>query len=590
MAKDLEAKVTFKAIDEVSKTTRKIERNAERMSNNIAKSVKNAMVVVGKATKTAIKGVAVGIGAVTAASVGLLKAFSEIEDAAAAFEPLMGGAKGAADLVDALNETAATTPFQFSQLSEVAKLFLPSVNGNIEQTIKYTRMLGDATGGNAEKFKSASVAMAKLMMTEKATQEHLGSFVIAGIPVYKELGDMLGVSTQKIVKMTRQGNITSATMTKLFEKMTSKGGIFYRGMDIASGTLTGKISTLKDNLKLLAAGIGKVLNPVAKKLTDYLIGLVQQGREWIKANEGLIRSKFMSFVNKVPMYFRSIVNAGKLVIKIIKGIAHTIDTLNISPIEKLSALIKGLSKDSEETSVQVSNLGSVINVQFADALRSITKFTDAIGITNSDVEKTGGLISSLTRVFSAVFSEYLPIVTGFFTVVLDFITSIINNVRNVFSGLLSGIIDLMEGNFLIGIERIGAAIFNALTAPIRTAISLVLDLVKKLGLDMFAFDLGIDLDSLQGIINKGIDVEASGAVKIPYVGTNPKETIDAQKEQRLSEQQSPYIGESALRRTETTRTEKYELTIKDETGRAEITKEPARPKGKRPAIVHTGGM
>jgi len=618
MTKKLEAKVSFKADDNFSAIVSKMEKSVDGLVSGIKKATRHTdklakteskfsgliskLNTASKHARTLAgyigKGFAVALGSAGVAAGYMLKSFSQIEDAAAAFEPLMGGAEGAAKLVDALNETAATTPFQFEQLSEVAKLFLPSVGGSIKDTIKYTRMLGDATGGNAEKFKSASVAMAKLMMTGKATQEHLGSFVIAGIPIYKELSEMLGVSQKKLEKMVRGGKVSAATMTKVFEKMTSSGGIFYRGMDIASRTLTGKISTLKDNLKLLAAGIGKILNPVAKQLTDYLIGVVQRGRDWIKANEELIRSKFMSFVKKIPQYFEQTVRIGKMLVKTIIGIASAINNIVLEPIEKLQSLIRGLTSDTDETNVQFSHLGKIISDNFGDAWKAISRFADAITMTNREVEKVGSGISTLMRVLSGVLSTYIPVLTGFFTSFLNVVSNIVENIQSSVGGLFKGLIDIMEGNFLKGISRIGIAMFNALTAPIRVAISLVVDLLKKLGADMIAFKLGIDLDGIQNALDKGLKYEHFAGPETDTQNIVNKATSQADKVVRKSQDmvggtqgsQTSNVTGQATKNT-TTHTEKVELVIKDESGRAEIdSTTQSKNKNIKLKLVHTGAM
>ena len=58
-----------------------------------------------------------------------------IEDATANFTPLMGSVEKATELVEALNVTAANTPFQFEGISKVASQLLPVMNGSIEDTI-----------------------------------------------------------------------------------------------------------------------------------------------------------------------------------------------------------------------------------------------------------------------------------------------------------------------------------------------------------------------------------------------------------------------------------------------------------------------
>jgi tape measure domain-containing protein len=228
-----------------------------------------------------------------------VKQASKIEDATASFTPLMGSVEKADDLVAALNKTAATTPFQFEDIADSAKQLLPVMNGNIENTIDTFRMLGDTAGGNAQKLDSITRGFMKSMLKGKVDMESLNMIAEAGVPIYSELADSMGVTVQEMMDMSRKGSITSDDLTRAFKKMTNEGGIFYKGMDIASKTLSGKLSTLKDNISLTAAEIGTQLLPTIKPLIDRMIEVAGRMREWVSANSELINQKIKGFIDNV---------------------------------------------------------------------------------------------------------------------------------------------------------------------------------------------------------------------------------------------------------------------------------------------------
>jgi tape measure domain-containing protein len=223
---------------------------------------------------------------------------SKIEDAQAAFTPLMGGVKRAKDLVEALNKTAATTPFQFETLSSASKQLLPVMNGDIKKIIKTTRMLGDTAGGNAQKLDSITRGFTKAMLKGKVDMESLNMIGEAGVPIFSELAQSMGTKVNAaFFKMISAGKVTTKDLTGAFEKMTSKGGIFFRGMEIASETFSGKMSTLKDNIGLTAGAIGLELFPHLKKFVDKGIEFAGIIRTWVKNNKALIAQKLESFFN-----------------------------------------------------------------------------------------------------------------------------------------------------------------------------------------------------------------------------------------------------------------------------------------------------
>lgn len=237
---------------------------------------------------------------VAARGVGqLINSAAMIEDAAAAFTPLMGGAERATQLVNRLNETAASTPFQFDQISSAANQLLPVMNGNIENTIDTFRMLGDTAGGNAQKLDSITRGYTKALLQERVTLESLNMIAEAGVPIFAEMSENMGVTTARLFEMVSAGEVSTDVLTNTFQQMTSAGGIFFNGMEIASQTFSGRMSTMRDNIKLTAASIGQALLPTAKSLVDQVIELAGRIRRWVDANQDLIKQRVEQVIDNI---------------------------------------------------------------------------------------------------------------------------------------------------------------------------------------------------------------------------------------------------------------------------------------------------
>jgi tape measure domain-containing protein len=248
-------------------------------------------------------------------------AFSVIEDAEAAFTPLLGGAERAATMVERLNTMAAKTPFEFADLAGATKQLLPSMGGDIDQTIASIQMLGDAAQGNAQKMQSVVRGYNRILIKGKANLEGLNVIAEAGVPIYDELTKTLGFKNGKAMfDAVSAGKVSAEDVTKTFKAMTSEGGIFFRGMEIASKTLSGKISTLRDDATMALAAIGKELSPTLKDVVDELSGVAQSVEKWVKANGALIRVKFREYVGDVRDIIKSIVSFGRGLKSVIDGV------------------------------------------------------------------------------------------------------------------------------------------------------------------------------------------------------------------------------------------------------------------------------
>lgn len=304
----------FKAIDNITAPVAKMQQKINSMTSSVnssAKSASNALgglvSKMGSVAKSAVTVGTVGIGAMATATTLFLKEFSKIEDAEAAFTPLMGGAEKAKKLVEALNKTAATTPFEFTNLADTANQLLPVMNGNIENTIKSIRMLGDTSGGNAEKLKSITAGYTKAMLKGKVDLESLNMIGEAGVPIFQELAKTMNTKVgEKFFDMISNGKIKTSDLTKTFENMTKEGGIFYNGMEIASKTLSGVWSSLKDDVSMAAAEIGSILAPTIKTLMMSTSDLAKSTREWVIQNKDAISDKFIAFVDSVKKSFSNL--------------------------------------------------------------------------------------------------------------------------------------------------------------------------------------------------------------------------------------------------------------------------------------------
>ena len=315
----------FRAIDKISNPLKKMGLNSKGFSRAIKKdfakaqrSVKAFTRSVGQKLKNALR---IGfVGAIAAAGLAMrsfVKEASKIEDAVAAFTPLLGGAKKANELVEKLNQTAATTPFQFADIAKAANQLLPVMNANIEDTVATFRLLGDTAGGNAQKLESITRGFTKAMLKGKVDLESLNMIAEAGVPIFTELAGELGVTKAKMFEMITAGKVTTDSLTNTFKTMTSEGGIFFRGMEIASKTFSGKLSTLKDNISLTAASIGSALLPMIKNFVDKAILAAAKIRQWVKDNQDLIKRGFLRFLEVGKRVIKTIGGIIKVIVKIV---------------------------------------------------------------------------------------------------------------------------------------------------------------------------------------------------------------------------------------------------------------------------------
>ena len=325
MASRFSVEAIFRAVDKISKPLQKMGLNSKNFTRVIKRdfaraqrSVKTFTRSVGQKLKNAFRiGLAGAIAVAGLAMRSFIKQASKIEDAVAAFTPLLGGAKKANELVEKLNQTAATTPFQFADIAKAANQLLPVMNANIEDTVATFRLLGDTAGGNAQKLESITRGFTKAMLKGKVDLESLNMIAEAGVPIFTELAGELGVTKAKMFEMITAGEVTTDSLTNTFKTMTSEGGIFFKGMEIASKTFSGRMSTLKDNISLTAASIGTALLPMIKSFVDKAILAAAKVRQWVTDNQDLIKKGFMRFLEVGKRVVKTIGNIIGVIVKVV---------------------------------------------------------------------------------------------------------------------------------------------------------------------------------------------------------------------------------------------------------------------------------
>lgn len=226
-----------------------------------------------------------------------------LEDQMTSFEVMLGGAKKAKSFMNEIVDMAAKTPFETTNLSDASKTLL-GFGVESKNVIPIMSKLGDVSLGNEQKFKSLNLVMGQVRAGNRLTGGDLIQFINAGWNPLQEMVKMTGKSYKTLRKEMEEGNITFKDVSKALDHATGKGGQFYQGMIKGSQTLSGRLSTLKDNYMML---LGKATKP----LFDF------------------ISSTAVPFLSKLLEGFDKLNPKVKLIITIFSGLLASIGPLAV---------------------------------------------------------------------------------------------------------------------------------------------------------------------------------------------------------------------------------------------------------------------
>lgn len=252
--------ITFKGDDkQLEQTTEKVTKSLQDQKE-ATQTLKDSFGSLGK-TMT----VDVTLPLVAMATAGV-KYNAELESYNANLTTLLGGnKKQAEELLQTLKETAKTTPYETSQLVKATQTMM-AFGISAKDAQKYLNQIGDISMGNAEKLSGLTLAFSQVQSAGRLTGQDLLQMINQGFNPLNIISKETGESMASLKERMSQGGVSAQEVAHAFEIATSKGGLFYKGMEKGSKTTEGRISTLKDSFKKMTGSLTESLLPVLQKL------------------------------------------------------------------------------------------------------------------------------------------------------------------------------------------------------------------------------------------------------------------------------------------------------------------------------------
>ena len=266
IARENELKKSFK------ETTDELERQVKELSNfknesgNIAGNF-NAL----KSASTIFKG---AIAAISAKELynNLIQPNIELENYIVSFTTLLGSLENAQKIMDEITTVAAKTPLGTADIANAVQL-LSQFGVAQNDLIPTFNKLANLAGGQAEKLNSIALAYGKIKGSGKVTLEQLNVLTERGVPILQALADVTGNSVAEIYKLVSAGKLGIKDIDAAIEKLAGKGGEFAGLLDAKAATMSGRISTLKDNIALIGRDIGE---ETFKQLSVYIQNIIDE--------------------------------------------------------------------------------------------------------------------------------------------------------------------------------------------------------------------------------------------------------------------------------------------------------------------------
>ena len=407
---DTDIKIEIKAIDNASRALKNIERQLSPMRKKVGKidkefdkvdrSIKRTSGSFGK-LKAALGG-AIAVGGITAFTRGVTRASGEAEDLKVALETVTGSAGEADKAFAFIREFTETTPFQ---VNDVAESFIKLQNAGLKPNAELMRTLGDAAAVSSDKV-GALQAITDLYSRTVAGGlgvEELDRLNDRGIPVYDILSEKLQIARKDVSEFGKTAEGAAQITDALTQGFNER---FAGGMERASQTLNGRMSTLSDTIdgfliKVGDAGLLDAIKKVVIQFTNFIgeneeLALVigeKLGQAVTMASEGIIflfenAEKAAPIFELLGLVFNDIVvPAAGILFDILVKVAEALKPLIETAIPIAKELFSGLA--GVMTDIVIPAFNSVIET-IDYVIGKIESIINFIGVGINKVKEFGG--------------------------------------------------------------------------------------------------------------------------------------------------------------------------------------------------------
>ena len=216
----------------------------------------------------------------------IVRVRGEFQSMQTAIETMVG--KDMADsLMSQLKEMAKISPLTLTDMVNAEKMML-GFNIEAEDTIRYLQALSDVSMGDANKFKSLTLAFSQMSAAGKLMGQDLNQMINAGFNPLQIIAEKTGKSIATLKDEMSKGAVSAEMVQQAFIDATSAGGKFYQMSENASKTINGQLSMMQDALDNAFNEMGQASEGVIMEGIQLTTTLIQNYETVGKVLVGLI--------------------------------------------------------------------------------------------------------------------------------------------------------------------------------------------------------------------------------------------------------------------------------------------------------------
>lgn len=448
-----------KNLDTSTKKTEKFNKAASELGSTL----KNGFAVSAKVAGAAIGAVASGLSAALVAGV---KYNAEIEQYQTSFEVMTGSADKAAETMEKLVDLGAATPFETSDLANATQLLM-NYGLTADDAIEKMTMLGDISQGSADKMQRIAMAYGQMSSAGKVQLEDVKQMIEAGFNPLQEISESTGESMASLYQRISDGAISVDEITASMERSTAAGGRYFQSMQKQSETLSGQLSTLKDNA---SQAIGAFAQSSSDALAGDILPTLNEGLSQITEQ---LKAGNMDAIGEI---------GGEMIAGLITSIIEQLPNLLTTTSSLLSSLFDNLKWQIKPLMLTLlSGLGEFFETQLPEIISTLVIILNTImGSLNAQLPTlVPQLISGLSSMLSSILTLAPMLLKMGITLIISLADGLTQEIPTLIPTMVNALLTIVE--VLVDPSNLAKLISAGLTLILTLAQSLIGALPRLIG-------------------------------------------------------------------------------------------------------------
>lgn len=253
------------AIRRTGEQTRKVFEDASRAARRAKQEFQGiGPIFSGINSKLAALGLSVG-----AVDIGrrIINAGASEEDALARLRFAFNDDQKAREMLGKLQQIGRTYPVARADIFRQAGFLAPIFK---DETDKYLKMFANVVAGSGGDFGNIAFNFSQIKQAGRPELEDIKQFAYNNIPIFEEIGKVLGKSVTEVRQLQTEGKITFDIIAKAFENMTKEGGIYFGALEARAHTFRGQWQIIGNKLQEIWVKFFEKARPYLQQFSDWV--------------------------------------------------------------------------------------------------------------------------------------------------------------------------------------------------------------------------------------------------------------------------------------------------------------------------------